>query len=155
MAGVINALRSALTSKPDVTWLIAMRSGKRKALNKDNDADTLIDKAEKPSSRPASVPKWSVRFVRLNTSLVASRCYLGLKKKTLAQCWGHGLLEGGVALVVDLVDMGMGEWLNHCCTLITLLSLNALGLLRGGLYGIAYATAAKTVSVVKHMQPPL
>ena len=36
-----------------------------------------------------------------------------------------------------------------------ILSLNALGLLRDGLYGIAYATAAKTVAVVKHMQPPL
>ena len=94
-------MRSALTSKPDVTWHIAMRSGKRKALNK-----------------------------------------------------GHGLLEGGVALAVNLIDLGLGEWRNHCCTLITLPSLNALGLLRGGLYGIAYATAAKTVSVVKHMQPP-
>ena len=73
----------------------------------------------------------------------------------LAQCRGHGLLGGGVALAVNLIGMGLREWRNHCCTLITLLSLNALGLLRGGLYGLSYATAAKTVSVVKHMQPPL
>ena len=34
-------------AKPDVTWHIAMRPGKRKALYKDNEADVWIDKAEK------------------------------------------------------------------------------------------------------------
>ena len=34
-------------AKPDDTWHIAMRPGKRKALYKDNEADVWIDKAEK------------------------------------------------------------------------------------------------------------
>ncbi len=34
-------------TKTNVQWLIAMRPGKRKALNKSKEADTLIDKAEK------------------------------------------------------------------------------------------------------------
>ena len=31
----------------DVTWHVAMRPGKRRALNKENEADAMIDKAEK------------------------------------------------------------------------------------------------------------
>ena len=34
-------------AKPEVTWHIAMRPGKRKALNKDNAADVMLDHAEK------------------------------------------------------------------------------------------------------------
>lgn len=34
-------------AKADVTWHVAMRPGKRKALNKENEADAMIDKAEK------------------------------------------------------------------------------------------------------------
>ena len=34
-------------TEDDVAWHIAMRPGKRKALNKDNETDALIDKAEK------------------------------------------------------------------------------------------------------------
>jgi len=34
-------------AKADIKWHIAMRLGKRKALNKDNEADALIDRAEK------------------------------------------------------------------------------------------------------------
>jgi transposase, IS5 family len=36
-----------LGAKAEVTWRIAMRPGKRKALNKDNAGDALIDQAEK------------------------------------------------------------------------------------------------------------
>jgi IS5 family transposase len=38
-----------------VSWQIAMRPGKRKALNKDNPADALIDKAEKLKATGPSV----------------------------------------------------------------------------------------------------
>ena len=34
-------------AKADVAWYVAMRPGKRKALDKHNEADALIDKAEK------------------------------------------------------------------------------------------------------------
>jgi len=34
-------------AKMGVTWHVAMRPGKRKALNKENEADALIDQAEK------------------------------------------------------------------------------------------------------------
>lgn len=34
-------------AKAGVTWYVAMRPGKRKALDKNNEADTMIDKAEK------------------------------------------------------------------------------------------------------------
>lgn len=34
-------------AKGGVTWHVAMRPGKRRALNKDDEADALIDKAEK------------------------------------------------------------------------------------------------------------
>ena len=34
-------------AKADVTWHVAMRPGKRRALDKDNEADAMIDQAEK------------------------------------------------------------------------------------------------------------
>ena len=34
-------------AKANVTWQVAMRPGKRRALNKDKPADALIDQAEK------------------------------------------------------------------------------------------------------------
>ena len=38
---------------PDVTWHVALRPGKRKALDKDNQADAMVDKAEKlKAARP-------------------------------------------------------------------------------------------------------
>jgi IS5 family transposase len=48
-------------AKSNVDWLIAMGPGKRKALEKENAADALIDQAEK--IKLAFGPKWSNRFV--------------------------------------------------------------------------------------------
>jgi hypothetical protein len=48
-------------SKSNVDWLIAMGPGKRKALDKENEPDALIDQAEK--IKLAFGPKWSNRFV--------------------------------------------------------------------------------------------
>ena len=59
-------------AKPDVPWHIAMRPGKRKALNKVNVADALIDKAEKLKAgvrakveHPFRVIKRQFRFVKV------------------------------------------------------------------------------------------
>ena len=38
-------------AKEDVTWQVAMRPGKRRAFDKENEADALIDQAEKLKAR--------------------------------------------------------------------------------------------------------
>jgi IS5 family transposase len=45
--GVEKRTDAQSNAKAGIQWHIAMRPGKRKALNKDNEADALIDKAEK------------------------------------------------------------------------------------------------------------
>ena len=68
-------------AKTGVTWHIAMRPGKRKALDKENEADALIDQAEKLKAgiwakvvHPFRVIKRQFGFVKV--------CYRGLKKNT-------------------------------------------------------------------------
>jgi IS5 family transposase len=66
---------------PDITWHISMRPGKRKELDKDNEADVMIDKAENLKAgirakveHPFRVIKRQFRFVKVR--------YRGLKKNT-------------------------------------------------------------------------
>lgn len=68
-------------AKPDVTWHIAMRPGKRKALNKDNEADALIDKAEKLKAGVCAKVEHPFRVIKRKFGFVKVR-YRGLKKNT-------------------------------------------------------------------------
>ena len=66
---------------PDVTWHVAMRPGKRKALNKDNEADALIDKAEKLKAGIRAKVEHPFRVIKRQFGFVKVR-YRGLKKNT-------------------------------------------------------------------------
>ncbi len=66
---------------PDVTWHIAMRPGKRRALNKDNEADALIDKAEKLKAGVRAKVEHPFRVIKRQFGFVKVR-YRGLKKNT-------------------------------------------------------------------------
>jgi IS5 family transposase len=68
-------------AKPDVTCHIAMRPGKRKALNKDNEADALIDKAEKLKPGVRAKVEHPFRVINRQFGFVKVR-YRGLKKNT-------------------------------------------------------------------------
>jgi IS5 family transposase len=68
-------------AKPDVTWHIAMRPGKRKALNKDNEADALLDKAEKLKAGVRAKVEHPFRVIKRQFGFVKVR-YRGLKKNT-------------------------------------------------------------------------
>ncbi len=68
-------------AKPDVTWHIAMRPGKRKALNKDNEADAMIDKAEKLKAGIRAKVEHPFRVIKRQFGFVKVR-YRGLKKNT-------------------------------------------------------------------------
>ena len=65
----------------DVTWHIAMRLGKRKKLNKDNQADALLDQAEKLKSGIRAKVEHPFRVVKRQFGFVKVR-YRGLKKNT-------------------------------------------------------------------------
>jgi IS5 family transposase len=69
---------------PDVTWHVAMCLGKRKALNKDNEADAMIDKAEKLKAGIRAKVEHPFRVIKRQFGFVKVR-YRGLKKNT-AQC---------------------------------------------------------------------
>lgn len=64
-----------------IQWHIAMRPGKRKALNKDNEADTLIDKAEKLKASIRAKVEHPFRVIKRQFGYVKVR-YRGLKKNT-------------------------------------------------------------------------
>ena len=66
---------------PDVTWHVAMRPGKRKALNKDNEADAMIDKAEKLKAGIRAKVEHPFRVIKRQFGFVKVR-YRGLKKNT-------------------------------------------------------------------------
>ena len=68
-------------AKADVNWHIAMRPGKRKALNKDNEADALIDKAEKLKAGVRAKVEHPFRVIKRQFGFVKVR-YRGLKKNT-------------------------------------------------------------------------
>ena len=66
---------------PDVTWHVAMRPGKRKALDKDNQADAMIDKAEKLKASVRAKVEHPFRVIKRQFGFVKVR-YRGLKKNT-------------------------------------------------------------------------
>ena len=66
---------------PDVTWHVAMRPGKRKALDKDNEADAMIDKAEKLKAGMRAKVEHPFRVIKRQFGFVKVR-YRGLKKNT-------------------------------------------------------------------------
>ena len=68
-------------AKPDVTWHIAMRAGKRKALNKDNEAGALLDKAAKLQAGVRAKVAHPFRVIKRQFGFVKVR-YRGLKKNT-------------------------------------------------------------------------
>ena len=65
----------------DVTWHVAMRPGKRRALNKDNAAHALIDKAEKLKAGIRAKVEHPFRVIKRQFGYVKGR-YRGLKKNT-------------------------------------------------------------------------
>ena len=68
-------------AKADVTWYVAMRTGKRKALNKENEADAMIDKAEKLKAGIRAKVEHPFRVVKRQFGFVKVR-YRGLTKNT-------------------------------------------------------------------------
>ena len=64
-----------------IKWHIAMRPGRRKALNKDNEADALIDKAEKLKAGIRAKVEHPFRVIKRQFGYVKVR-YRGLKKNT-------------------------------------------------------------------------
>ena len=68
-------------AKADVTWHIAMRPGKRKALDKDNEADAMIDKAEKLKAGVRAKVEHPFRVIKRQFGFMKVR-YRGLKKNT-------------------------------------------------------------------------
>ena len=68
-------------AKAEVTWHIAMRPGKRRALDKDNEADALLDKAEKLKATVRAKVEHPFRVIKRQFGFVKVR-YRGLKKNT-------------------------------------------------------------------------
>jgi len=68
-------------AKTGVTWHVAMRPGKRKALNKENEADALIDQAEKLKAGIRAKVEHPFRVIKRQFGFVKVR-YRGLKKNT-------------------------------------------------------------------------
>ena len=68
-------------ANPDITWHVAMRPGKRKALNKENAADALIDKVEKLKAGIRAKVEHPFRVIKRQFEFVKVR-YRGLKKNT-------------------------------------------------------------------------
>jgi IS5 family transposase len=64
-----------------VAWQIAMRPGRRKALNKEEPADALIDKAEKLKAGIRAKVEHPFRVIKRQFGFVKVR-YRGLKKNT-------------------------------------------------------------------------
>jgi IS5 family transposase len=68
-------------AKTDVTWHIAMRPGKRKALDKDNQADAMTNEAEKLKAGVRAKVEHPFRVIKRQFGFVKVR-YRGLKKNT-------------------------------------------------------------------------
>ena len=69
------------TQQPDVTWHVVMRPGKRKALDKDNQADAMIDEVEKLKASVRAKVEHPFRVIKRQFGFVKVR-YRGLKKNT-------------------------------------------------------------------------
>jgi IS5 family transposase len=74
-------IEKRVDATPDVTWHVAMRPGKRKALDKDNEADAMIDKAEKLKAGVRAKVEHPFRVIKRQFGFVKVR-YRGLKKNT-------------------------------------------------------------------------
>ena len=70
-----------LDAKTGVIWHIAMRPSKRKALDKENEADALIDQAEKLKAGIRAKVEHPFRVIKRQFGFVKVR-YRGLKKNT-------------------------------------------------------------------------
>ena len=68
-------------TKPDVKWHVAMRPGKRKALNKQDAADALIDAAEKIKAGVRAKVEHPFRVIKRQFGHLKTR-YRDLKKNT-------------------------------------------------------------------------
>ena len=68
-------------AKPGITWHIAMRPGKRKKLNKSNEADAMLDQAEKLKAGVRAKVEHPFRVIKRQFGHVKVR-YRGLKKNT-------------------------------------------------------------------------
>jgi IS5 family transposase len=68
-------------AKSNVNWQIAMGPGKRKALNKENTADALIDQAEKIKAGVRAKVEHPFRVIKRQFGFIKVR-YKGLKKNT-------------------------------------------------------------------------
>ena len=68
-------------AKEDVTWHIAMRPGKRRALDKENEVDALIDQAQKLKASVRAKVEHPFRVIKRQFGFVKVR-YRGLKKNT-------------------------------------------------------------------------
>jgi len=68
-------------AKAGVTWRIAMRPGKRRALDKDNEIDALIDKVEKLKASVRAKVEHPFRVIKRQFAHTKVR-YRGLKKNT-------------------------------------------------------------------------
>ena len=66
---------------PDITWHVAMRPGKRRALDTDNEADALVDQAEKLKASIRAKVEHPFRVIKRQFGFVKVR-YRGLKKNT-------------------------------------------------------------------------
>ena len=68
-------------AQTDVTWHVAMRPGKRKALDKENEADARLERAEKLKASIRAKVEHPFRVVKRQFGFVKVR-YRGLKKNT-------------------------------------------------------------------------
>ena len=68
-------------AKADVIWYVAMRPGKRRALNKENAADAMIEQAEKLKAAIRAKVEHPFRVIKRQFGFVKVR-YRGLKKNT-------------------------------------------------------------------------
>lgn len=68
-------------AKPEVDWHIAMRPGKRRALDKNDNADALIDQAEKLKAAVRAKVEHPFRVIKRQFGFVKV-LYRGLKKNT-------------------------------------------------------------------------
>ena len=76
-------LRTSLQdlTRPEVCWYIAMRPGKRRALDKNDEADALLDQAEKLKASVRAKVEHPFRVVKRQFGFIKVR-YRGLKKNT-------------------------------------------------------------------------
>ena len=68
-------------ARADVIWHIAMRPGKRRALNKDNEADVMLDQIEKLKAGVRAKVEHPFRVIKRQFGFVKVR-YRGIKKNT-------------------------------------------------------------------------